>query len=49
MAVRRSLVIGGTGPSGYCIVERLIARGDDVAICPKCKSARWSEPKQKTA
>lgn len=32
MALRRSLVIGGTGPSGYCIVERLIARGDDVAI-----------------
>ncbi len=28
----RSLVIGGTGPSGFAIVERLIARGDEVTI-----------------
>ncbi len=32
MAATRSLVIGGTGPSGYAIVERLIARGDRVTI-----------------
>jgi nucleoside-diphosphate-sugar epimerase len=26
------LVVGGTGPSGFAIVERLLARGDDVTI-----------------
>jgi nucleoside-diphosphate-sugar epimerase len=30
--MRRSLVVGGTGPSGYAIVERLLARGDEVTI-----------------
>ena len=29
---RRALVIGGTGPSGYAIVEQLLARGDRVTI-----------------
>ena len=32
MSARRCLVIGGTGPSGACIVERLLARGDEVTI-----------------
>ena len=32
MSARRTLVVGGTGPSGYAIVERLIARGDAVTI-----------------
>ncbi len=30
--MRSVLVVGGTGPSGYAIVERLIARGDQVTI-----------------
>lgn len=29
---RRVLVVGGTGPSGYAIVEQLLARGDAVTI-----------------
>jgi len=32
MSARRILVIGGTGFSGACIVERLLARGDSVTI-----------------
>lgn len=30
--MRRALVIGGTGPSGFAIVERLLANGDEVTI-----------------
>ncbi len=30
--MKRCLIIGGTGPTGYCIVERLLRRGDAVTI-----------------
>jgi nucleoside-diphosphate-sugar epimerase len=30
--VRRALVVGGTGPSGVAVVERLLGRGDEVTI-----------------
>jgi len=30
--VRRALVIGGTGPTGVALVERLLDRGDAVTI-----------------